>query len=392
MGKVGTKHCPQCGAFLNKNGSCSNTVKHAALGRGGLRRPVGIPDAARTAGAEGLGVISVSDVDSAFEELMKTARVMSADEINPNAFQLPVQVSEPIPGATGGFLAGIPERLEIGGKEFNPNMSLWHHIVRREDGTFDVSEERKNLYYAISAKNFDNKTSVDDPVFIMLGGGPASGKTTLKETGIVPFYEMGVDEKGEPELKQGNVVDINADDIKVALPEYQEMLASDNELTKKAAAGFTHNESSVVSSVFLGLSTKSGCNTILDGTGTWGHEKMEREIGKYRGLGYRVEAIYCDTPVDEAVERADLRGKKTGRVVDEGVIRSTHAKVPGAFANILRYGHFDKVQLWDTSNAMNGNPQIILDKERGKKPRKLNKSKLSTFLNRGKVKESTSKS
>jgi predicted ABC-type ATPase len=54
-------------------------------------------------------------------------------------------------------------------------------------------------------------------------------------------------------------------------------------------------------------------------------------------------------PVDEAIRRAEQRGKETGRFVPETFLRETHAAVSRTFPEAIRQGLFDSAELHDTT-------------------------------------------
>jgi predicted ABC-type ATPase len=67
-----------------------------------------------------------------------------------------------------------------------------------------------------------------------------------------------------------------------------------------------------------------------------------------------VRGYYATITVDEALLRAGLRAKRTGRKVPEEKIRFTHAKVSEAFPTAS--GNMDEVFLYDT---METTPRLI---------------------------------
>lgn len=218
------------------------------------------------------------------------------------------------------------------------------HIV---DGEF--TPERVALHDSIVEKALDGiPPAIGQPQFYMLGGGPASGKTTAISSGVADV----------PSTTEA--VHINADEIKEMLPETQSMMAEGS--PDWAAA--SHEESSYISARIVAAAQERGLNVVLDGTGDTSEKSLLGKIAQARVAGFGVQGVYVTIPTDEAVDRANSRAERTGRVVDESVIRDTHASVSNILPNVL--DAFDSVQLIDNTNgartimtAKNGDVTII---------------------------------
>lgn len=182
---------------------------------------------------------------------------------------------------------------------------------------------------------------VRQPTAYMMGGGPASGKSTVINQGFVKVPE--------------NIVSIDPDGIKAMLPEYQRMVA----LGDARAAGFVHEESSYLSKRVLREAAESKKNVLLDGTGDSGIDKLAAKVRDMRAGGQRVVAQYVSLDTELAVRNATARAIKTGRAVDENVIRNTHRAVTEVFPEAVERGLFDEVTLWDTN--INGQPRKVLE-------------------------------
>lgn len=182
---------------------------------------------------------------------------------------------------------------------------------------------------------------VRQPTAYMMGGGPASGKSTVIDRGFVKVPE--------------NIVAIDPDGIKAMLPEYQRMVA----LGDARAAGFVHEESSYLSKRVLREAAQDRKNVLLDGTGDSGIDKLAAKVREMRLGGQRVVAQYVSLDTELAVRNATARAIKTGRAVDENVIRNTHRAVTEVFPEAVERGLFDEVTLWDTN--INGQPRKVLE-------------------------------
>ncbi len=114
-----------------------------------------------------------------------------------------------------------------------------------KDGEYTA--ERQQLHREIIQHFLGETTPVDNPVATILGGGPASGKTTLvKAEGI----------------GQTNTVHVDVDEIRKFLPEQREGIA----VGDKSISAFTHEESSDISKALLLAAAGQKRNILLDGT------------------------------------------------------------------------------------------------------------------------------
>lgn len=168
------------------------------------------------------------------------------------------------------------------------------------------------------------------PVFEIMGGGPASGKSTmLKQIPPVP-----------------NRLTINPDVIKAMLPEWRPGIATGDE----AVAAFLHEESSLLAKRIVEEATRARYNILLDGTGDGGLEKIAAKIRDYkRAWGHHVTGHYVTIDTDEALRRALLRAKRSGRKVVESYLRETHAQISANMQPLIDAGYFDDLTLWDNN-------------------------------------------
>ncbi len=183
------------------------------------------------------------------------------------------------------------------------------------------------------------------PVFHMMGGGPASGKSTTLDAGLV-------------KLPKSHVL-IDSDDIKDRLPEFRVMIANGD----TRAAAFLHEESSFLAKETMAAGRLNQMDTVLDGTGDGGFASLSKKVNQFRAAGYQVSADYMTLPTDLAVKLATIRAKKKGRKVPETLIRKTHASVSRDFKRGVDEGIFDDVRLWD--NEIKGKPRLVFSMEGG---------------------------
>jgi predicted ABC-type ATPase len=196
------------------------------------------------------------------------------------------------------------------------------------------TEERQKLHKKIIDEHFEGKTPVKEPVAYMLGGGPASGKSSIIRSGNVSIPK--------------NVVTIDSDAIKAKLPEYQAMTAKKD----LRAAAFAHEESSYLAKQIQKRGSQGGYNTLLDGTGNSSYDKLKAKVQKMKDSGQKVVARYVSVPTETALERNRVRAKKTGRLPPEGMVRRCHASVSKILPKAFKDGLFDDIELYDTSDGV----------------------------------------
>ena len=250
------------------------------------------------------------------------------------------------PDATGGYKAGIPEVVSFAGHDFTPADSLWHHLVPDGRGGYEISQERALLHAQIVAEATGNVPVSSNPTFHMLGGGPASGKTSAIKAG---FVEVPGPDKA---------VHINADDAKAALPENRRMSQSKNDGDFFSAAAFAHEESSILAKQIQKKAIANGQDIVLDGTGDSSIEKLSAKVEEARQAGYKVNGVYVTIATDSAWSRAVKRALgPEKRFVPESVVRTTHRDVSVTFPKAIAGHLFDRVTLIESHDG--GNPTLI---------------------------------
>lgn len=184
------------------------------------------------------------------------------------------------------------------------------------------------------------------PVVYTMGGGGGSGKSFVLGAGVVDVPD------------KAHAAHINADDIKLDLPEYQEK-ASKKDPT---AAGHVHEESSDVTKEAIAAAQTAHKDVVLDAVMNTSADVVADKVAGWRkGGAERVEATYVAAPLQQALDSARARGERTGRVVDEGVLRSAHASVSRMFPELLERHPFDKLTL--VSNVIGQKPRVLLSQE-----------------------------
>jgi predicted ABC-type ATPase len=216
--------------------------------------------------------------------------------------------------------------------DIDENSSLARWTIKNKDGTYSVDPERELLHQQIVNEFLEGVERQNGQVeMYMTGGGPAAGKSSVLVDGMLP------------ELNEA--IQINPDLIKEKLPEYVTL--------KKAgdigAAGYVHEESSLIRKRLEAAAISGNYNVVLDTTGDSSVDKLTSSMEAYRKAGYKINAFYATNDVDLAVKLADARGKKTGRYVPPQFIQEVHANVSRTFPKAVERGLFDRVELYDTN-------------------------------------------
>lgn len=221
-----------------------------------------------------------------------------------------------------------------------------HSLKKHVDANGKLTPEREKLhdqivYEALAAI----EKAQGQQEFYMMGGGPASGKSTVVKNGAVSI----------PDKK--HAVTVDPDWVKSKLPEYQDMVKAGD----GSAASFCHEESSALAKRINTAAQQNGYHVIYDGTGDGSVKSVEKKLAEAKANGLVTKGIYVTCPTDVAVTRSNERGKKTGRVVPEETIKGTHKKVSQILPEVAHM--FDGgVQLFDT----NGEVKLIAEGGKGK--------------------------
>ena len=238
--------------------------------------------------------------------------------------------------ASGGSSGGAkpearPGMGDIAVPEFGPTDSAYPHI---DPSTGGFTKERQALHDRMVEERLAGLTPNPSGVktFVLLGGGPAAGKSTLLEGGLLS--DMGA-----------QAVTVNSDDIKEEIPEAKKMIMDGD----GQWAAHVHEESSYLAKRIEKAAMERNLDLVLDGTGNGNIARAKSRVEAAHAAGYRLNAHYVTVPTEVAVERARIRGEQTGRVVPETVIRATHASVSKTAPVIAAMA--DDFTLHDTSGS-----------------------------------------
>ena len=255
----------------------------------------------------------------------------------------------------------VPEKFVpkdvFAGKPANPAGKTSHDMFRLADGSWTA--ERQSLHNEIIADYLKGVEAVENPKAFMMGGGPASGKSSVLDAGHIKMPK--------------NTLAVDSDKIKGYLPEYIKGVADGD----VGAAAFAHEESSYLGKKILGEAAKRKSNVLLDGTGDNNIDNLRKKIKMIKSGGQKVEAHYMTMDTELSVKIEKARAAKTGRKVPESFLRNTHAAVSDVVPKAIKEGLFDEITIWD--NNIKGHP-IKIASAQGKKLIVHDKARWEKFL------------
>ena len=262
-----------------------------------------------------------------------------------------------------------PKRNEFGEIVYSPERQALHDKIIED--AFMQKDAKGNLILGADGKPVPIAKSAN-PTATFTGGGPASGKSTAVEAGLIPAPS------------QSTSVHVNPDEIKGSLPEYRAMARAGD----PSLANFAHEESSDLSKRMMREAKQRGLDILLDGTGDSSLVKLEKKVQPLQEAGYKVEGYYVTLPTDVAVKLAETRGEKMlpipgakiGRVVPPSVVRETHANVSVTLRQAIEADLFDSVVLID--NTVQGKPKQVVSKTKGQKHEMYDERAWDDFMNK----------
>lgn len=251
-------------------------------------------------------------------------------------------------GHVAGATAGTGDAPSAGSTFQSVAPSAWTaathdtQVEYKRNGQY--TPERAALHETLVSAATAGVSTVDAPVVYFVGGTPGAGKTTLIEAGII-------------ELPSAGLVRANADDMKTQLPEYGKAKAAGN----AEASVIVHEESSDLGKAVQARGLAESKSVLVDGVGDSGIEKLEARIAAFRAGGAtQVQASYVMISADEAVRRAEIREKETGRAVPSAIIRAAASDLQRTIAAAIDRKLFDTVKVFDNSRGSYGKPEARL--------------------------------
>lgn len=195
----------------------------------------------------------------------------------------------------------------------------------------DYKPYRKRLHKDIIYEFKKDLVCVDNdkPIAILMGGSPASGKSTFLK-------------KYAPYLLKEEIFKIDADEIRAKLPEYMGFNAAQTHMETK----------DIVATLLSDRNIGMPCTFDIIYDGTMNNTKSYIPlIYLLKNIGYKVFIVYIDrVPKDVVVKRSLERYKKQGRFVPLEVIDDFFGKGKEALEQLKR--EVDGYMIVDGSNTM----------------------------------------
>ena len=240
-------------------------------------------------------------------------------------------------------------------------------LSRYMDKDGNLTPEREAVHERIIEEYFDGKSPVSDgeKLYYMTGGGSGTGKSSFVSNKEGRYFEKDFGYKEGKDFT-GNMIKIDADDIKAKLYTYGKEMNHDKH---RFSSPDLHEESSALSKRINEIATKRGYNTMLDSTGDGSPEKLKSKIDDAHAKGYKVIAVYgtCDyekalnNNLNRYIEKASVKDP-TARYVNEVDVLDLHRNVSNTLIADAKY--FDKVDLYDMNDF--GNVKKIASGGNGK--------------------------
>jgi len=231
------------------------------------------------------------------------------------------------------------------GRKLGKGKSTEDQYKNKETGLWEP--RRAAMHDKVIAEMVAGKTAPTDraPVAHVLGGGTASGKTTMSRAII-----------GE----DPNTLRVDPDEIKLKIPEYEKLKQDD----PKMAAARVHEESSYLTKAIMAEAIARGIDLTYDAT-TSGKGSVGM-VKTLLGQGYKVHLMFADVPLNIAKERADKRAREStdpmnkGRFVPDAVISESHQRAAQNFFALKEEPGISSSRLFDNSGQ---SPKLVYQKD-----------------------------
>lgn len=212
-------------------------------------------------------------------------------------------------------------------------------------GLGEIPAERRALHEAIinSIIYGNGKWSPkkqENPAAWIMGGGPASGKTFLRQGG---FFDTP---------SRGDAVHLDADEIKHMIPEFDSLVKelADAGMDPTQAASAVHSESTYIQRQAIARAASEGFHVVVDSTGDGGPKSFHSKIDALRAAGYKMKGRFADVSIGKALADAKVRQKEEKRGVPDDVLVDTHIDVARAVLYSLENGLFDDFEIVNNEN------------------------------------------
>jgi predicted ABC-type ATPase len=206
--------------------------------------------------------------------------------------------------------------------------------IHSSDGGKTFTPQRNKLHKKLINKMFGlAKGNQQQPVATLLVGGPGSGKSYIHDQ----FFKQ----------KGREAVYVNADDIKVALPEWKEYSNFD----AKTASTRVHEESSTISKLASKKAIEEKYHLTIDAV-MGNLEKAVKIVQDLKANGYKINIIGVLVDPNKALLSAERRKYDKGRHVPRQVVIRGNAGARNTLKVILRSGGSHNISIFD-NNGLN---------------------------------------
>lgn len=235
------------------------------------------------------------------------------------------------------------------GRNLRPGESTEDHYRSKETGLWDHA--RSQMHDQVIDGMVEGKVPPTDraPEAYVLGGGTASGKTTMSRS------ILGDDP---------NTLRVDPDEMKTKIPEYEQLKKDD----PQNAAFRVHDESSYLTKSLMAEAIARGLDLTYDAT-TSGKGSIAM-VKTLMDQGYKVHIMFADVPLDVARQRADLRAREStdpmnkGRFVPDSVISESHQRAAQNFFTLKDMPGISSVRMYDNSGKP-GEERMVFSKREG---------------------------
>ena len=211
--------------------------------------------------------------------------------------------------------------------------------VRKDDGTREWAELRQKQHIKIINSILSRGISTERPIGIFMAGGSGSGKSTVRNEIVIPWF-------GKP------IIVVDCDEIKSELPEYKLYVSVDTVF----AANIVHEESQDISKILLNECIEKSYSFVYDSTLAGEPKRYIDLIQRCRKKSFELILVGVDVPLRVAIERVSERAQKTNRYVPLEAVEYTVKHFPRTFIKIEPI--FDEMMLFDNSK----NPKLVAER------------------------------
>jgi predicted ABC-type ATPase len=227
------------------------------------------------------------------------------------------------------------------GKSFDPKSGgTTADVFRGPDGQWDPKRVRE-VWEPIIQEALKNVPVSHRRTVYMLGGGPASGKSSIVRSGAAQV----------PSVREREAVGINPDDVRSQLPEWDDISTTNGALS----APMTNPEARAITGEIMRRALANGQDVVWDASGNHDRAYKQKSLAPIRAAGYRVVANYVALPTEEAYKRSVLRARSKsrpdgspnpdyGRFCEKEYFVSTHASISRQWVESADL--FDEVRLY----------------------------------------------